>query len=380
MERRPVEVRTPHVDHAGQPGLRRPAAGIAGHGDGAGGGAVVAAVGGQHLVATGGQARHPDGVLGRLGPAVGEEHHVEVARGELGDEPGGLAALVVGMERGDGAQPLGLGLDGLDHLGVLVAEVGVHQLRREVEVAVAVLVPEPRTLGAGHDERVERALGRPGVEDVGPIVPVGLALAGLQRRHGKHLSRRCEPIRSPGSLHRAPIVTAQSDERATARSRTGRDDPGEPFEGLVHVGTMARRVLQQLQEVAGTGPCGSRTPRSPWCRPGPAPAGSARCGARSAATRSRCPPRTPRRCWRSSTARRSSCSCRTSHRATRRSGASGRADFTEPEPSISGCRDGSASTSKMAWGAAGMKRSTATTRSVMRSSQLALVRPGTSSR
>ena len=64
-------------------------------------GAVVAAVGGQDLVAAGVEAGHADGVLVRLGAAVGEEHHVEVAGRELGDEAGRLAA--VGRWRRNGA-------------------------------------------------------------------------------------------------------------------------------------------------------------------------------------------------------------------------------------------------------------------------------------
>ena len=43
------------------------------------------------------------------------------------------------------AQPLGLLDDGGDHLRVLVPEVEVHELRREVEPAVAVVVPELAT-------------------------------------------------------------------------------------------------------------------------------------------------------------------------------------------------------------------------------------------
>ena len=90
------------------------------------------------------------------------------------DQPGGLAAGVVGVDRGDRAELVGLLLDRRDQLGVLVADVDVDELAGEVEVAVALVVPEPRALGADDDERVERGLRRPGVEDVGPVVEVGL--------------------------------------------------------------------------------------------------------------------------------------------------------------------------------------------------------------
>ena len=104
---------------------------------------MVGAVGGEHLVPAGVEPGHADGVLGGLGAAVGEEDHVQVAGGELGDEAGGLAAGLVGVERRDRAQAAGLLLDRGDQLGVLVADVEVDELGGEVEVAVAVLVPEP---------------------------------------------------------------------------------------------------------------------------------------------------------------------------------------------------------------------------------------------
>ena len=93
--------------------------------------AVVAAVGGEHLVAAGVHARQAHRVLDRLGAAVGEEHHVEVAGRELGDQPRRLAAHVVGEARRDRAQPAGLLLDRRDELRVLVADVDVDQLARE---------------------------------------------------------------------------------------------------------------------------------------------------------------------------------------------------------------------------------------------------------
>ena len=51
--------------------------------------------------------------------------------------------LSLAMDGGDHAQHVGLLLDRLDHPRVLVADVQVDQLRGEVEVAGAVLVPEP---------------------------------------------------------------------------------------------------------------------------------------------------------------------------------------------------------------------------------------------
>ena len=100
---------------------------------------------GHHLVAAGVDARHAHGVLGRLGAAVGEEHHVEVARARARPPAAASSArFVVGVLRRDRAEQVGLLLDRRDHLRVLVADVGVDELRREVEVALAVVVPEPR--------------------------------------------------------------------------------------------------------------------------------------------------------------------------------------------------------------------------------------------
>ena len=82
---------------------------------------MVAAVVGEHLEPAGVQPGHAHRVLGRLGAAVGEEHHVELAvvdllAGHLADQPRRLAAGVVGVERRDRAQPVGLLLDRRDQL------------------------------------------------------------------------------------------------------------------------------------------------------------------------------------------------------------------------------------------------------------------------
>jgi hypothetical protein len=115
---------------------------------------------------------HPGGILRGLRAAVGEEHLVQITRRELGDEPGRLPALVVGHERSDGAEPIGLFLDRRDQLRMLVPDVQVHQLGREVEVAPALVVPEPRTLAAGYGQRIDQALSGPRVKDVGAVVTV----------------------------------------------------------------------------------------------------------------------------------------------------------------------------------------------------------------
>jgi len=51
---------------------------------------------------------------------------------------------------------------GLDDARVLVAEVHAHQLRAEVEIALARAVSEPAALGIGDGERLPAFLEAPG--------------------------------------------------------------------------------------------------------------------------------------------------------------------------------------------------------------------------
>ena len=187
VERRAVGVRPPELDDAGEARLAGPAPGIAGHRDRPTRRPVVAAVRGEHLVPAGVAAGHADGVLRRLGAAVGEEDHVEVAGGELGDQAGGFAAGVVGEDRRDRAELVGLLLDRRHQLGVLVPDVEVDELAGEVEVALAVLVPEAGALATGDDDGVEQRLRRPGVEHVGPVVGEGPRTLRVDGGHGVRL-------------------------------------------------------------------------------------------------------------------------------------------------------------------------------------------------
>ena len=145
VERRPVQVRPEEPRDPGGAEVGGPAPRLAGEGHRGGRVPVVAAVGRQHLVLAGVQSCHPDGVLDRLGAAVGEEDLGQpVTREVVEHQPGGLGAhpdRVLGCR---GEQPVGLVLDRLHHHRVLVADVGEHQLGREVEQPVAVAVPHPR--------------------------------------------------------------------------------------------------------------------------------------------------------------------------------------------------------------------------------------------
>ncbi len=93
--------------------LRRPAARIAGGHHDLARRAVIRAVAGHDLLAAGELARELDGVLVRLGAAVGEEEDVDVAGADLrqlGAQPG---AWLGGHERIRVGQSLHLGVDGI---------------------------------------------------------------------------------------------------------------------------------------------------------------------------------------------------------------------------------------------------------------------------
>jgi hypothetical protein len=130
---------------------------------------VVGAIARDHLLPPGIPARELDRALVRLRTAVGEERPRQVARRHLGEQPGELAPSVVRELRADRAQPLRLLLDRGHETGVLVPDVQADRLGAEVEVVLAVVVPETTALAAGHGDRVELRLNRPGVENMGAV-------------------------------------------------------------------------------------------------------------------------------------------------------------------------------------------------------------------
>ncbi len=136
----------------------------------------------EHLHPVGVQSRHAHRVLGCLGAAVGEEDHVEA--GGFADQSGGLAARIVGVERRDCAQLVGVLLDGGDELRVLMPDVDVDELAGEVEVLGAVFGPEVAALGAGDDHWVQRALRAPRMEHVLAVVGKGIGGVGVEHVHG----------------------------------------------------------------------------------------------------------------------------------------------------------------------------------------------------
>jgi hypothetical protein len=115
-----------------------------------------------------------------------------------------LRARLVRHRRPDRRQLVGLLLDRGDDLRVLVPERDIDELRREVEVAVAVVVPEVATLRALDGDRVDRVLHAPRVEDVPLRVLDDLPAerlareraAGLRRRHLFNPTTATEALRS----------------------------------------------------------------------------------------------------------------------------------------------------------------------------------------
>src|SRR2546423_3979115 len=75
---------------------------------------------------------------------------------------------------------------------MLVPDRDVDQLRREVEVAVALVVPEVAALRPRDRHRADRVLHRPRVEDVAPRLVDDLLSGlrvGLDERHRPSLER-----------------------------------------------------------------------------------------------------------------------------------------------------------------------------------------------
>ena len=122
---------------------------------------MIAAIAREHLRSSCVEPGHAHGMLDSLGAAVREEDVGEGFWRSFGDETSGLAADVVGVLRGDGAEAVGLGLDRLDHRRVLVADVGVDQLARQIEELVAVVVVDIAARCPGDRHRRDEGLGGP---------------------------------------------------------------------------------------------------------------------------------------------------------------------------------------------------------------------------
>jgi len=113
------------------------------------------------LFLAGDHARDFEGGFVGLGAAGGEEKFVE-AFGEDLKQFFAEAGTGVGGVAGRGiAQLARLFGDGRDDTGILVAEVDAHQLRAEIEIALAGAIGEPAALGIDDGERLPGFLEAP---------------------------------------------------------------------------------------------------------------------------------------------------------------------------------------------------------------------------
>src|SRR5690606_22904650 len=100
-------------------------------------------------------AREAHRVLDRLGTTVGEEHRPGALKRVLDNTLRKLAAGVVCQSWLNRRHAAGLILNCLDESRVLVAHVEVDELRREVEVFLAVVIPEPHALALSDRQRID---------------------------------------------------------------------------------------------------------------------------------------------------------------------------------------------------------------------------------
>ena len=154
-------IRIENVDDAGDAGLGRPAARIAGQRDRARRAAVIRAIAREDLVAAGVPARDLDRVLVRLGAAVGEEEAVDVAGRDLGELGAQPRARLGGHERIGVGEHRRLFLDRANDALVAVADVDAHQLAVEVDEALAFGRPEVDALRARDGNRIDLRLRGP---------------------------------------------------------------------------------------------------------------------------------------------------------------------------------------------------------------------------
>ena len=143
-------------------GLHRPAPRIAGRRNRAHRRTVIRAVARDDLRLAGKHAGNLEGRFIGLGAAGGEEEFLQPRRQNLKQFGAQLRArrrCITGRNVGQLPRLLG---NGFDHTRILVAEIDAHQLRAEVEIALARAIRDPATLGVGDVERLPGFLEAPG--------------------------------------------------------------------------------------------------------------------------------------------------------------------------------------------------------------------------
>ena len=204
------------ADDPDEAGLVGPAPRVAGQGHGAKRRAVVRAIAGEDLVASGRVASELDGVLDGLGAAEREEDLVHVAGqdlGELGPEPG----PDLGRERRlDVLQLERLCRDGVDDPSIAVADVDRHQLAVEVEDPLTLGRVEVDALGVIDGDRVDGPLDRPREDRV--LLGEG---GDLRARHRAGSGADTHRVTSGRSRLRSDPGRPRRSCRATVGAATG---------------------------------------------------------------------------------------------------------------------------------------------------------------
>ena len=127
----------------GTAGLDGPAAKVARRGHRAHGSSVIRAIPSDDFVSPGEQTGHFHGVFIGFGAAKGEERLGQAS--DFGQLLSKRTARFGGKGWSGEAKLIDLILDGLKHLGMLVADVEINELGTEVEPLVALAVPEVDT-------------------------------------------------------------------------------------------------------------------------------------------------------------------------------------------------------------------------------------------
>ena len=154
---------------------------------------------------------------------------------------------LAGERRRQAVQRLRLAPQRFDQPRVPVAEVQVHHLRGEVQVPLAVGVPEAAALAAGDAQRLDPALGAPGVDDVLVVHEAD----AIPSRRPLHRGRR-----PPSACaHRRPAGAARSGHhRRKGRSRAGPRQHASHTEddmdiGIIGSGRVAQTLATKLLEL-----------------------------------------------------------------------------------------------------------------------------------
>ena len=149
------------MNHAGDAGFVCPAPMIAGQRHRARCCAVIRAVAGDDLVTTGEVPRHLERVLICFRAAEREEKLFEITRHHVGEFFAKSGAHFTRHTWSGIHQLFGLLLNRLNHPLIAVTDVDAHQLRIEIEIALAMSIPKINALPFRHRDRVDRVLGRP---------------------------------------------------------------------------------------------------------------------------------------------------------------------------------------------------------------------------